>query len=155
MIYRKGWRKYKDKWNRRYKRYLEEIERQKKRTGVTGPNAVPLNKKSFKKLWEAMGNTSSKKAKSVEIANQQLFPGASSNTAKRVMKTAKESGIELGFDEIDIRTGNVSTADIAEALNLGQVYHDKKDELMKQGMTAKEASAEASHYVSWYYFGSL
>lgn len=145
-----SWKKNKTVWGRRYGRYKEEL---KKLNEASDSHQQPLSRKAFQSLWNSSGDLASKKSKAVELAKAQIYTNASPATARKLSQRFREVGIS---DDAywDIATGRVSTADIADALQLNQKYHDKKDELMAQGMTASEASAQAKEYISWYYYGS-
>lgn len=136
-------------WGKRYKRYVDELKKLNKKTDQ---HNIPLSRKKFKEIWKASGNLASHKSKSVEMARSQVFPNAGFNVAKRLAKELSKAGFDVDMN--DIRTGEISGKDIADMLNLGQVYHDKKNEFISQGLTQSEASQKAKEYVSWYYYGS-
>lgn len=146
----KSWKTLKTKWGRRYRRYVDELNKQNARSGA---HETPLSRKKFRELWEASGNLKSKKSKAVEIAKSQVFPGSSLGTARRVASKLNEAGIH-DYDMYDIARGEISTRDVAEALNLNEKYHQKVEEGLANGKSKKDAVADAKHWVSWYYYGS-
>lgn len=147
-----NWKKNKTVWGRRYGRYVEEL---KKLNEKSGSHEVALSRKKFKEIWKASGNTFSKQSKSVELAKSQIY-STSPSSARTIFSRLQKAGLaeSEGISYWDIAKGEVSTRDLADMLHLGEEYHKKKDELMAEGMTASQASQEAKHYISWYYYGS-
>lgn len=143
------WKKNKTVWGRRYGRYVQEL---KDLNEKSGSHQTPLTRKDFKQIWLSSGDLKTKQSKAVEMAKAQIYK-VSAGTARKVSQRLKKAGID-DITYWDVAKGDVSTADIADALDLGEEYHKKKDELMAGGMSASQASKEAKKWISWYWYGS-